>query len=789
MRNRWWSFHPILGVLGLALLAGAKPTWSAPSRNDPGDPRSSYSYFRTLDGEAWILPSGRGPSGAEKAEVHLPVQTGDRVELGPGARAELVLADRSRLYLGSGTQIVVGQVAFSADGSARTTRLELISGELVLRVPETALGDELPTLLTPVGQVFVQDPGTYRVRWEERSGLEVTVREGWAELLTSRGSIVIRKGETARLAPHLGDLPTVQPANRTSSLEHWQEELERGALARASRMGYIEPELAYAAAPLDGFGTWVFIDTTWYWRPHVDPSWRPYWNGRWYWTPSGYVWVSYDPWGWVPDHYGTWIYYPRWGWCWRPGRVFAPAWVYWSWGPSWTGWCPIGVYLYNHPWTGWIGFRFGLYGWTRTSWTFFVDWTFVPTRWACSRDWSRHRVHGRDLARRQGGGVLEGVITTDTRPIPPERLRRPEEIPAVFRREAERAGQPWLDVSDFVARKPELNERLRRALELPRERARELAGTPLVIDPQIEREIERNQSADRSGWAVHRNPGLELEKHQNGEGKALSPFQPQGDRPGNVPPEERQGWRMRNGSRPEPTEDSPFRGGTRSELERPREAPDTPRWRDPADPRVRDPRSIPLLGENDDGGGKRLRPGISLEPSGRIPDPSGPQGWRVQRGGSPIEDGRPARAAKGDNPQRATSEDLATSSQRGWFDDPSSTSGNRSPMERVLEGIRRQAADAPASPSQERGPGVSSTERARSFGSERGSGRGGERGQGMSVSQLQGGARGGPKETAMGHGDHPSGATGRSRGSVSRETNRTPSTPRQPEEPPAETPF
>lgn len=782
MRNRLRSFYPILGVLGLASFSGANPCWSSTSRDSLGDPRSSYSYFRTLEGEAWVTPAGRGPGGAEQVEVHLPVQTGDRVELGPRARAEVVLADRTRLYLGSDTQIVFEQVAFSADDSARSTRLELLSGEMVLRVPETALGDELPTLLTPVGRVFVQDPGTYRVRWEERSGLEVTVREGWAELLTSRGSIVIREGETARLASRFGELPEVRVAARPSSLERWQQELETGALAKASRLRYVDPELAYAAAPLDGFGTWVSIDTIWYWRPYVEPSWRPYWNGRWYWTPSGYVWVSYDPWGWVPDHYGTWIYHPRWGWCWRPGHVFAPAWVYWSWGPRWTGWCPVGLYLYDPPWRSWIGFRFGLYGWTRTSWSFFVNWTFVPTTWACSRDWSRHRVHGRDLAGRPGHGVLEGVITTDTRPIPPDLLRRPEEIPAVFRREAERTGQPWLDVSDFVARKPELNERLRRALELPRERARELAGTPLVIDPQIQREIEENWRAQRPGWAVHRNPGLELRKHQNGEGNAFSLFQPRGDRPGNVPPEERQGWRMRNGSRPEPTEDSPVRGGTHSEWERPRAAPDTPKWRDSADPRARDPRSIPLLGKNDGGGGKGRPTGISSEPSGRSPDPSGPQGWRVHRGGSPIEDGRPARAAKGDNPQRLTSEDLATPSQRGWFDDPSSTSGNRSPMERVLEGIRRQAADAPSSPSQERGPGVSSAERARS--SERASGRGGERGQGMSAPQLQAGARGGSKESARGHGAHPSSAAGRSRGSLSGETTRTPSTPRQPEDPP-----
>ncbi|NIV58293.1 MAG: hypothetical protein GWN48_23430, partial [Actinobacteria bacterium] len=70
---------------------------------------------------------------------------------------------------------------------------------------------------------------------------------------------------------------------------------------------------------------------------------------------------------WAPYHYGRWTYYPTFGWSWIPGRTFGGAWVAWSWGRSYLGWCPLGYWnypVYHGP------VYYGHYA-TRS-------WTFVP---------------------------------------------------------------------------------------------------------------------------------------------------------------------------------------------------------------------------------------------------------------------------------------------------------------------------------------------------------------------------------------------------------------------------
>jgi hypothetical protein len=73
----------------------------------------------------------------------------------------------------------------------------------------------------------------------------------------------------------------------------------------------------------------------------IDATWQPYWNGEWVWTDYGWTWVSYDPWGDIPFHYGTWTWVDGDGWAWIPGTVWAPAWVTWAWTDNCVGWAPV----------------------------------------------------------------------------------------------------------------------------------------------------------------------------------------------------------------------------------------------------------------------------------------------------------------------------------------------------------------------------------------------------------------------------------------------------------------
>jgi hypothetical protein len=91
------------------------------------------------------------------------------------------------------------------------------------------------------------------------------------------------------------------------------------------------------------YGRWVV--TRGYgevWIPAgIVKGWEPYTDGEWLWTDYGWTWVSYDPWGDAPCHYGTWVWVDPYGWVWVPGTVWAPAWVTWAWTDDYIGWAPV----------------------------------------------------------------------------------------------------------------------------------------------------------------------------------------------------------------------------------------------------------------------------------------------------------------------------------------------------------------------------------------------------------------------------------------------------------------
>jgi hypothetical protein len=78
------------------------------------------------------------------------------------------------------------------------------------------------------------------------------------------------------------------------------------------------------------------------WVPSgVAAGWEPYVDGQWVDSDYGWTWVSDDPWGDIPYHYGTWAYADPYGWVWVPGTVWAPAWVTWAYTDDFVGWAPV----------------------------------------------------------------------------------------------------------------------------------------------------------------------------------------------------------------------------------------------------------------------------------------------------------------------------------------------------------------------------------------------------------------------------------------------------------------
>ena len=76
------------------------------------------------------------------------------------------------------------------------------------------------------------------------------------------------------------------------------------------------------------------------WRPSVMTGWQPYYDGHWIWTSYGWMWVSYEPFGWATYHYGSWWLDPMLGWIWVPDYQWSPCPVEWFVVGGYVGWAP-----------------------------------------------------------------------------------------------------------------------------------------------------------------------------------------------------------------------------------------------------------------------------------------------------------------------------------------------------------------------------------------------------------------------------------------------------------------
>jgi hypothetical protein len=113
----------------------------------------------------------------------------------------------------------------------------------------------------------------------------------------------------------------------------------------ASASVSFEVSITHFHRTLAPYGRWVVAARYGeVWVPAgVSRGWDPYWDGEWLWTDYGWTWVSYDPWGDIPYHYGTWAWVDPYGWVWVPGTIWAPAWVTWAWTNDYIGWAPVPV--------------------------------------------------------------------------------------------------------------------------------------------------------------------------------------------------------------------------------------------------------------------------------------------------------------------------------------------------------------------------------------------------------------------------------------------------------------
>jgi hypothetical protein len=360
--------------------------------------------IRALEGDA-TLERDRERDRLD-ATINAPVYPGDRII--SYAPLEIQLPDGSLVWCDSDTVLEV--VALSDTSSSEGTVLKVTDGTIETRIETAASGESAMRFDTPESSVYLMSRGRFRI--ESTHGVTtVTSYRGVAELAGDEGSTIIRSGQQSRVQTGTGaeDAWAVNTL-RLDNFGEWCEERESSYLTDSEDqeereyVAQVPRPVRHYVSELDYYGDWQFVATYgWVWRPAaIQVGWRPYYSGYWCWRPGGWTWVSYEPWGWLPYHYGRWSWVTSAGWVWIPGAVYSGAWVSWAVTPTYVGWCPLDYY--NRP------------AYVRSNYTnvtvnhYGGGWNFLPlNRWG-------ERSLSRDIVRADRVPQLQGAVTTRSLP-------------------------------------------------------------------------------------------------------------------------------------------------------------------------------------------------------------------------------------------------------------------------------------------------------------------------------------------------------------------------------------
>ncbi|MCP5104356.1 MAG: DUF3300 domain-containing protein [bacterium] len=315
---------------------------------DPGEDSFQAKYYdnakvlrvKYTQGETYVKRSY--DDGLEEASVNLPVFEKDRVGTTEG-RVEIYLGRLNYLRLDYDTEVQFERVPELRKTNAA---VRIQKGGVYLDVENLDFERDIE-IQTPDCGIFLLDKGVYRINVTERGRMEICVYEGMAEVSGEQFNRNVR--ESQKIVMSNGDVlerPFYFYASDTDGFDRWHQERNSSVgYARYSTSRYLSKGYEDYEYELSRNGRWEYSNTMseYVWMPYnVGMSWSPYSHGRWIWTPFyGYVWSSYDSWGYFTHHYGRWHWDTYSGWYWYPGYHWSPAWVYWFGDRHHYGWCPL----------------------------------------------------------------------------------------------------------------------------------------------------------------------------------------------------------------------------------------------------------------------------------------------------------------------------------------------------------------------------------------------------------------------------------------------------------------
>lgn len=266
-----------------------------------------------VQGDVRVTRDSRGDSLAdssavwETAEANMPIRQGYALATDQG-RAEIEFENGAMAFLKENT--VLEFYDLSMKDGARTTRLVLRQGSASFHVnPES-------------GDYFSVTGGDFTVEANGRSTFRLDNYDDGSTLETMKGHVtVLQKGTTKRIdkgqsfSMKAGDdeSMTVGRLADDDDFDQWVSgRVDSVATATNAALQYTSsPYYASGFADLNTYGAWSNCGAAGYgWRPFgVGAAWSPFTGGQWLWDPAfGWTWMSAQPWGWAPYHYGGWLF-------------------------------------------------------------------------------------------------------------------------------------------------------------------------------------------------------------------------------------------------------------------------------------------------------------------------------------------------------------------------------------------------------------------------------------------------------------------------------------------------
>ncbi len=304
-------------VLGIGTVALVPQVWA----DDVGQAAAGAARLSSVEGQVRLSQGGQVI--ADPAVINAPLFAGTRVETGDDGKAEIQFDDGSVARLSPDSTLTLNSV-----GGQSGAAIVLEGG---LGYFELQGGGQGGQMRVTFGDSVATATGftVMRIRLDNPPG-EVAVFSGNAHLDRGNSMAVdLHGGESVTLNANDPSQYNLAETIEPDSWDAWNTDRDQALNAEAADQTGAANNFVNNSAPnpawndLDANGSWYNVPGQGYiWSPYEasDAGWDPYGNGNWMWTPGyGYIFVSGNPWGYMPYQCGMWNYYDGFGWGWAPG--------------------------------------------------------------------------------------------------------------------------------------------------------------------------------------------------------------------------------------------------------------------------------------------------------------------------------------------------------------------------------------------------------------------------------------------------------------------------------------